>query len=100
MKKVFLNTNTMYSMEDIHKYLASELGFSETYGNNLDALYDELTSLDEPITVQLYCGKNEIRLPDRETAQLIRVLQDASNEKFRVSVIEEEDDDLDSEMEM
>ena len=44
MKLIELDLNTFETKEDVHSFLAEEMEFPEYYGNNLDALYDVLTS--------------------------------------------------------
>lgn len=47
----------------MHRLFAKALQFPDWYGNNLDALYDLLTDLEEPTHVVLrnYCGTNAFR---------------------------------------
>lgn len=42
-----LDASRMREKETAHDYLKQMLSFPEYYGNNLDALYDCLTELDE-----------------------------------------------------
>ena len=100
MRKISINTNKLHTMLEIHQYLSAELKFPQHYGNNLDALYDQLTTLSEPLEIELFCGKDAQSLSDKETGKLIRVLQDASSHRLRVTIIEEEDTDFDSDIEL
>ena len=47
MRKVLLDLNPARSVEWIHEYLKFALEFDDYYGKNLDALYDQLTSVKE-----------------------------------------------------
>ena len=45
--KVTLDALRLQQKEEAHKYLRSALNFPEYYGENLDALHDCLTELDD-----------------------------------------------------
>ena len=59
-------------MEAIHRQLSEALDFPDWYGANLDALYDCLTDLGEPVCLT-------VREPQLLPA-LERVLEDAAGE--------------------
>jgi ribonuclease inhibitor len=51
--KVVIDGNQIVSQEELHKILKRELELPDYYGNNLDALYDCLTSwVDLPLTIE------------------------------------------------
>ena len=54
MKKVLLDFSIPESKKGVHEYIAEEMGFPEYYGKNLDALYDELTSVSEPVAIGFF----------------------------------------------
>lgn len=54
MKKVLLDLSIPESKKGVHEYIAQEMGFPEYYGKNLDALYDELTSVAEPVAIGFF----------------------------------------------
>ena len=54
MKKVLLDFSSPESKKGVHEYIAQEMGFPEYYGKNLDALYDELTSVTEPVAIGFF----------------------------------------------
>lgn len=77
MKTVILDGNRIGSMEDVHALFAAQLGFPGWYGGTLDALYDCMTELCEPVSVRFY---NEVRLQETLGGAfqgLLRVLSDA-----------------------
>jgi len=53
MKTVTLNGARMTSVETTHQYLAYMLHFPKYYGGNLDALWDVLSTMSEPILIRL-----------------------------------------------
>lgn len=46
MKQIYLDGNLLSDAAQMHAYLKEQLEFPEYYGNNLDALYDCLTDLE------------------------------------------------------
>ena len=54
MKKVLLDLSINKKKKGVHEYIAQEMGFPEYYGKNLDALYDELTSVTEPVAIGFF----------------------------------------------
>ena len=76
-------------------YIAEELNFPDYFGNNLDALYDCLTDIDEPINIALD------PIPSDESEKwyqgIYKVLLDAAaeNENMKLFVaihVDSEDD--------
>ncbi len=53
MKYIQLAIEHMGTQARLHSYLKKQLGFPDHYGKNLDALYDCLTELSEPVTVTI-----------------------------------------------
>ena len=54
MKQITLEGNLLADAAKVHDYLKEMLEFPEYYGNNLDALYDCLTDLEDvEITLNL-----------------------------------------------
>ena len=54
MKQITLDGNLLADAAKVHDYLKEMLEFPEYYGNNLDALYDCLTDLEDvEITLNL-----------------------------------------------
>ncbi len=53
MKTVTLKLEKMRSVRQLHVYLRSELDLPEYYGANLDALYDCLTEICEPVILKI-----------------------------------------------
>ncbi len=53
MIRVLLDGSMMNSREMVHIYLKKELGIPGYYGNNLDALWDALSSYGQYIIIEL-----------------------------------------------
>lgn len=51
MKEITLDGLNMTSREIAHKYIKEIMHFPEFYGFNLDALYDMLTEISEPLSI-------------------------------------------------
>ncbi len=58
MKKITLDGNILADATQVHSYLKEVLNFPEYYGNNLDALYDCLTDL-ENISITITAPKED-----------------------------------------
>lgn len=54
MKKVLLDLQLPDSKKAAQDYIAEQLGFAKDSCRNLDALYDELTSIGEPTAVGIF----------------------------------------------
>lgn len=80
MNKILVDGRRMENPSEAHDYLKETLNFADHYGENLDALWDELTSLSRPTTVVfLYRGKMLENL-GIYGKKLLDTLRDASKE--------------------
>ena len=85
MKQITLDGNLLADAAKVHDYLKEMLEFPEYYGNNLDALYDCLTDLEDiEIT---------INLPEEDGAIFQKVLRvfkaaDRKNDSMKLIVNE------------
>lgn len=53
MNEIFLNAKKMTSKKEAHKYIKKMLDFPEYYGENLDALWDILSTKSRIISIFL-----------------------------------------------
>lgn len=53
MNEIQLHCESIREKAQLHAALAEALSFPEWYGNNLDALYDCLTDLEDPVHLHL-----------------------------------------------
>ncbi len=51
--RIELDCGLMTGRSETHEYLKQQFSFPEYYGKNLDALYDLLTSVCEPMSIVL-----------------------------------------------
>lgn len=86
MRSIRLEGAILANQETAHEYLKEMLEFPEYYGENLDALYDCLTDLQD-IEIQIQTGQQE----SEYLKKMIVVFQDAAdeNENLEVQIIEE-----------
>ncbi len=89
MKNVVINSDKIESVEALHKHLKAELDLPDYYGENLDALWDLLTSWVElPISIEwINFGKSQMMLG--EYAERILALFQAAErelESFQIQV--------------
>ena len=83
MMTVQLDGTLMTTREELHDHLAEQLRLPEHYGRNLDALFDLLTEISEPVTI---CLINSDAL-DKYGVQVLRVLRDAAAENSCLTVL-------------
>lgn len=90
MRKIVLDTEKMRSLPQLHKYLHGALALPTYYGANLDALYDCLTELAEPLELSVSAKVAEEAYLGWYGQMLLQVLQDAAeaNPKLQIKVRE------------
>ena len=59
MIEVRLDGRQISDKKQLHDQLSMELGFPAWYGSNLDALYDCLTDISEPVAVACHMPEEE-----------------------------------------
>lgn len=53
MKKIIIDGKLMQKKEDLHQSLKSQLSKYSYYGNNLDALWDVLSTYDKDLLIEV-----------------------------------------------
>ena len=86
MKEIRLDITPFADKSALHVYLKEALDFPFYYGANLDALYDELSSATEPLSIILRypaspSGKMVDYLP-----RLLAVFQDSARENYYLTI--------------
>lgn len=95
MKYVLLDGSKMTSKETVHAYLASTMSFPDYYGNNLDALWDVLTTISEPVDITLINKKELMDHLNEYANALLALMQEAStvNDKVIFNIIDFDNQD-------
>lgn len=90
MKDVTLNCKEMTSKEATHTYLAMKLDFPNYYGKNLDALWDILSTVSEPLRIKLLNVENLKAYLGDYGQSLLDVLYEAAefNQKIMIDRLE------------
>lgn len=73
----------------LHDYLAQVLELPAYYGKNLDALYDCLTEISQPLTLVLPAAALKADYLNGYGAQLAETMQDAASENENLKIIVE-----------
>lgn len=85
MIKVILDGSSMKNREMLHIYLKERLKTPEYYGENLDALWDILSTYSEPIEIELKNEENLIENLGSYGQSIIRVFKDAEEENKNIN---------------
>ncbi|CAD7287558.1 hypothetical protein LMG7974_00437 [Campylobacter majalis] len=87
MKKIVINGVLIKNEKHFYKILKAKFSLTDEFGCNLDALYDELSTVSEKITVVI---KNSEILKNKflQTQEFLELLNDVSSQndflKFQV----------------
>lgn len=87
MDTVKLNGRKMTTREETHDYIKEAFDFPEYYGNNLDALWDMLTTICEPTEVLLKNGKAICENLGEYGVSLINTLVEAAEKNGDLTLI-------------
>jgi ribonuclease inhibitor len=87
MRKVVLKLEKMQSLPALHRYLHGALALPTYYGANLDALYDCLTELAEPLELSVPRAVADEEQLGWYGQQLLQVLQDAAATNDALKVV-------------
>ena len=81
MKQITIDCRGL-SKEGLHRALAESLNFPDWYGNNLDALYDTLTAIEEDIHLTL------VHFDDMKSCRrgFLRVFTDAMDDNPHLDI--------------
>jgi len=90
MNAIILNGNRMTSIKTAHRYIKRKLDFPDYYGENLDALWDILSSVSQPTVIKLInCNKMRADLGEYSELLLsVFIDADKENDKVTFEVVE------------
>lgn len=87
MKEIIIDCLYISDKEQLHNTLAKELKFPDWYGENLDALYDCLTSIFEEITIIIENFSSLEEKLDSYAAAFMKVMKKADEDNEKITVI-------------
>ncbi len=87
MKIVYIDGEKIENADEIYGAVRDALPGAELYGNNLDALYDALSVLTEPIGIILVNTESIRSTPGVMWHGLVRVLEDLTDERDNIRVL-------------
>ena len=84
--KITLNGKNMTTKKGTHGYIRGKLKTREYHGENLDALWDVLSTYDQPVQIR-FVNTNKIAANLGDYGRrLIRVFQDAAKENKHITL--------------
>jgi len=86
MREVTLDLTSFEEKISLHRYLKETLGFPFYYGANLDALYDELTSETNDLSVTVIMPEEPKGMMAGYLPRLCIVFEDAARENYHLKV--------------
>ncbi|MBE5801523.1 MAG: barnase inhibitor [Clostridiales bacterium] len=86
MREIALDLTTFDNRISLHSYLKETLGFPFYYGGNLDALYDELTSETNDLSVTVTLPREPQGMMAEYLPRLCIVFEDAARENYHLKV--------------
>ena len=86
MREIQLDVSVFEEKISLHRYLKERMGFPFYYGANLDALFDELTSITEPEHVTLTYSTHPVGAMAEYTPKLLRVFADAAEGNYNLKL--------------
>ncbi|MDD4679214.1 MAG: barstar family protein [Tissierellia bacterium] len=84
MEEIFLDGYKMISKSETHKYIKKMLNFPDYYGENLDALWDILSTKSKLISIFLLHEEKIYENLGDYGKQLIDVFQEAANSNTNI----------------
>lgn len=86
MREIIINARELKNREDAHAYLAKALLLPPYYGNNLDALHDCLTEINEQTHIIVYHSREIALYLGLYGDALVQVLKESAAEADLLTV--------------
>jgi ribonuclease inhibitor len=81
MTNIIIDGKEFKSEQEFHKLIKIKMGFPDYYGENLDALWDCLTSeIEQPISITWVNFKDSLELLGDDAVNIASTFEDASSE--------------------
>ncbi|MCM3740960.1 barstar family protein [Oceanobacillus luteolus] len=87
MKYITLNGKEMLTKEDVHPYLKDKLSIKEYYGNNLDALWDVLSTYNKVLQIELLHHDDLLENLGEYAQAIVQLFHDATEENPNIKFI-------------
>lgn len=87
MKRINIDGKELVSPKALHDALAAALSFPEYYGGNLDALYDVLTDISEPICLAIENSADARSALDGYWWSFLEVFSDAQKKTGKLRLL-------------
>lgn len=87
MKEITVDCRNFVSRSDLHQAFAQALSFPDWYGNNLDALYDQLTSIGAETALRLLHWAEAEAAMGRYATCARRAIEDAAQQNPKLTVL-------------
>ncbi len=84
MADILLDITPFEEKISLHSYLKDNLKFPFYYGANLDALYDELASIDHPVQIALTFHDHPITGHERYIPRMVEVFKAAAQDNYNI----------------
>lgn len=87
--RIILNGDKMKTKDIAHEYIKYRFKFPDYYGENLDGLWDILSTYNDEIEIELIYKDSLIKYLNQYGEELIKVFQDveSENDKIRFTII-------------
>ena len=86
MREITLDVSGFEDKIPLHRYLKETMDFPFYYGGNLDALFDELSSITEPTAITLIYTTRPRGHMAGYTPRLLRVFGDAARQNYNLKL--------------
>ena len=87
MRQILLDITPFEDKISLHRYLKEQLDLPFYYGANLDALYDELSSITEATALTLRYSTAPRGKMIEYTPRLLTVFGEAARENYNLSLV-------------
>lgn len=87
MRTATIDGHEIRTTARLHAQLAGQLAFPDYYGANFDALYDVLTTIAEPVVIELSHISGLKKYLGEDFERFLRVVEDAESDNDNVQLV-------------